>query len=496
MSSRLLVSLVGGVLVALSLPPWGWWPLAWVGVGLLAWALDGLGWRRRVLAGGAYGVGQFVIGLWWMLEFNSIGGVLVMILETLFMMAAAWSVPGLKRGGFLLTPAALVVAEFARGEVPFEGLPMAGIALGQVTGPLSGSARLGGALLVLGLAACVGTGFAAVARGRGRIGWALMVLAAAGGVLGWAAPDGGPTRDTLRIAVVQGGGPRGFRGVESDPAEVFYRHLDATELVRPPVDLVMWPEDVVDTEVPIREFEGEAALAAVAIGAKAPLIAGIVEDAGPKHFRNASVLWEPDGRLAGRYDKNHRVPFGEYVPGRSFVDNFADLSVIPRDAIPGTRAGILRPASTGPIGVVISFEVYFADRARAAVKAGGRVLLVPTNAASFTTSQVPTTEVAAAQLRAIETGRDLAQAAPTGYGALIDNNGRVLSRTTLGRRQVLHGEMRARTGQTVYTRIGDWPVLALTLLALSAFWARLPRHSEVTVPSTERPADPADPSEL
>ena len=83
---------------------------------------------------------------------------------------------------------------------------------------------------------------------------------------------------------------------------------------------------------------------------------------------------------------------------------YASASVIPRDAVAGEGPGLLR-TDAGDLGVVISFEVFFADRARAAVNAGGRVLLVPTNAASFTTSQVPAAELAAARLRAVEHGR-------------------------------------------------------------------------------------------
>ncbi len=37
-----LPSLGAGVLLALSLPPWGWWPLGLVGAALLYWRLAGL----------------------------------------------------------------------------------------------------------------------------------------------------------------------------------------------------------------------------------------------------------------------------------------------------------------------------------------------------------------------------------------------------------------------------------------------------------------------
>ncbi|MEO6121300.1 MAG: nitrilase-related carbon-nitrogen hydrolase, partial [Acidimicrobiales bacterium] len=161
--------------------------------------------------------------------------------------------------------------------------------------------------------------------------------------------------------------------------------------------------------------------------------------------------------------------FGEYIPGRDLFDRVADLSAVPRDAIAGRGTGLMRTPA-GDVGALISYEVFFADRARAAARAGGRLLLVPTNAASFKTSQVPAQEVAAARLRAVETGRDLVQAAPTGSSAVIDHRGRVLRRSTLGRRQVLEATVALRADQTVYTVIGDWPLLALAAAALCAAW--------------------------
>ncbi len=116
--------------------------------------------------------------------------------------------------------------------------------------------------------------------------------------------------------------------------------------------------------------------------------------------------------------------------------------------------------------MVISYEVFFADRARAAVRAGGQVLLVPTNASSFTTSQVPTQELAAARLRALETGRTVVQAAPTGFTAVVDPRGRVVSRTDLGPAAVLDGVVTLRDGHTVATRVGDAPVTGAAVVAL------------------------------
>jgi apolipoprotein N-acyltransferase len=162
------------------------------------------------------------------------------------------------------------------------------------------------------------------------------------------------------------------------------------------------------------------------------------------------------------------VPFGEYVPFRSLVDRVADVSDVPRDALAGTGPGVVDTA-TGRLGVLISYEVFFADRARAVVTAGGRLLLVPTNASSYTTAQVPAQELAVARLRAVETGRWVVQAAPTGYSGVVDPGGRVRARGPLGDRATLLADVRLRTGRTMAVRLGDTPVVlaAAVTLALS-----------------------------
>jgi apolipoprotein N-acyltransferase len=169
-----------------------------------------------------------------------------------------------------------------------------------------------------------------------------------------------------------------------------------------------------------------------------------------------------------RYDKVHRVPFGEYVPARGFFERIADLSAVPRDALVGTRRAVL-DTPAGRLGVVISYEVFFPDRARAAVRSGGRIVLVPTNASSYRDEQIPAQEVAVARLRAVETGRWVVQAAPTGYSAVIDHRGRVLEQGGLGGAEVLTAGVDLRTGRTLFMSLGSapWVVGACLTLLLS-----------------------------
>ncbi len=415
------------------------------------------------MAGMAFGLGFFGVGLWWMREFHVLGAALAVLIEASFVALAALLTPRGRRGTLAL-PAAVVLSEAARGLVPFGGVPLAGIALGQASGPIAGAARLGGELVVLALSVLAGVGLAQMARRR----WLLTALALGVVVgvvsLGAVSPDGGDG-SAVATAVVQGGGRRGFLGVESDPQAVFDAQLAASAGLRPPLDLVLWPEDVIDVEEPLRDTPEGRSVAEVARQTGSTVVAGVIETSSPDRFTNAAVAWSPEGEITARYDKVQRVPFGEYIPWRGLVERVVDVSAVPRDAIPGRGPGLLRTA-IGPVGVAISYEVFFSSRSRAATREGAQVLTVPTNAASFSSSQVPAQEVAAARLRAIENGRDLLQAAPTGYSAYIDHRGELLARTTLGHRQVLQRPATMRTGRTVYAALGDGPILALGGLTL------------------------------
>jgi apolipoprotein N-acyltransferase len=326
---------------------------------------------------------------------------------------------------------------------------------------------------------------AAVAR-RWRLAAALVAVPVVLAAAGLIAPAGHVVahRD---VTIVQGGGPRGFRAVDTDPGDVLRAHLAVSENIRQPVDLVLWPENTIDV-ASLDGTEEAADLAAVAQDTGATVIAGVTQDAGIDNFENVAVAWDPDGTIVDRYVKAHRVPFGEYVPLRGFLSHLVDLSVLPRDAVAGKGPGVLQTPA-GDFGVAISYEVFFGDRARDAMRSGGQALLVPTNAASFTSSQVPTQEVAAAKLRAWETGRWVLMSAPTGYGAVVDSSGRLLGRTTLSRAELLRGRAELRDGRTLYVSWGDLPVVVLALLLLAGcwWWALSRRRGDSSVPP--HPAD-------
>src|ERR687898_155650 len=379
-----------------ALPPWGWWPLAFVGIAALDRLIAEADRASRFRRGLLVGVGLYVPSLAWMIDMTAPGYVVAAIFYAALLALAA----ALRRRWLA-----------------------AGLAVAVV-----------GALAVVGVAG----------------------------------PRAEPV-DTLGVALVQGGGPQGTRASDTDEREVFERHLAASDAITTPVDLVVWPEDVVDVDDPVAETREGRELEELAHSLDAPLVVGVVEDAGPDHFRNAAVAYDAEGDIVDRYDKVHRVPFGEYVPLRSLIEPFGGDDISSRDAIVGEHpADLDTPA--GHLAVAISWEIFFGDRVREGVENGAEVVLNPTNGSSFTGTLVQTQQVATTRMRAIENDRWVLQVAPTGFSAIVGPDGTVHQRSAVSERTVLAQTVGMREGTTIYTRVGLLPAWILAVASLGLGW--------------------------
>ena len=494
------LALVLGALTVLSLPPWGVWPLAPVGLGLWLRFCNRRAerWRDRLEAAGAFWLGAYVLGLFWMTELTVPGWIAAVPVETLIMaMPASFISPnGWRRAATV--PAALLLGEAVRWRVPFGGVPMSNLALGQVEGPWLGTAVLAGPL---GVIALVGVGAVIVERVCARewraVSWPAVV--AVGVPIAALVIPSTTVDDTLAVAVVQAGGELGTN-VDTPQRSVRLRHTDtvaawldsperaaddgSTSLAGdsrgeggtgdgaadaadgPGVDLMVWSESSNSSDGPLEASPQLSELEELAHGLDAVLIANFYErTADDQRFRNATVAIDPADGLADRYDKAHLVPFGEYVPLRGLVDPFADLSLIAREAIAGEGPGVLT-TSLGDLTTVTSFEVYFSDLVRQGVRAGGSIVVNPTLASSYSTSVVPAQSLASARLRAVETGRWVLQSSTTGYSAIVSPTGEVVRRSDLRESVVLDAKAELRSGTTPAAALGSWPLLAIAAVAL------------------------------
>ena len=195
---------------------------------------------------------------------------------------------------------------------------------------------------------------------------------------------------------------------------------------------------------------------------------------GEDSNRNYAAAYDPTGEVVGEYHKHWLVPFGEYVPLRSLVARFDD-ELPGRDVEPGPASG---PAAMrtplGVLGVSISWEVFFDHRARSAIRDGGQLLLNPTNGSSYWLTVLQSQQVAASRLRAIETGRWVVQAAPTGFSAVITPSGEVVERTGVSESRVIRAVVELRRGDTLAVRTGTIPTVLAAILTMSSclLWPR------------------------
>ena len=479
--ARYFAALGSGALVAFSLPPWGWWPLAFIGIAIFARiTTSGITNKRtQFLLGTIFAFGWFAPGMCWMWFLTPPGYVIAVILFAAFHGVA--SVVGSRSMYPLVAlPLAHALAETFRFSFPFGGVPLASLAISQSASPLVGIVRIGGPLL---LTFCVlQIGFAlsqlvvAPKMKHLAVFGAIVALVVCAGMF---APKGSDTGETRTIAAVQGGGPQGTLAINTNPRDVVERHLAATRTITSTnLDMVIWPENVIDVADFYDSVE-RTEIAEQAARLNAPFVVGITEDMNARYFTNAQIVVNEDGTLGDRYDKVRRVPFGEFVPLRGLLETLgAPVDRIPRDALAGSDIAQLQVDDT-TVGVVISWEVFFSGRANEGVEAGGSLLVNPTNGSSYTGTILQTQQIASSRLRAIENGRWLVQVSPTGFSAFISPTGEVFDRTGVSEQRVLERTINLRSGRTLYSNLGDLPfiVLMVAVLGSLAFIARKRRLS-------------------
>jgi apolipoprotein N-acyltransferase len=399
---------------------------------------------------------------------------------------AALSLVTRLRGWPLWAPAVWVAQEAVRARVPFDGFTWGRLAFSQDDSPLTGWAAVGGAPLVTFLVALIGTLLAVVVVDAldvstlfGRTtaarfsGAGLGALAVALSGLALPGPPAGERE--LVVAAVQGNVPRVGLDAFAQRLAVTRNHVEATSRLAadvaagrvPAPELVVLPENTTDND-PRRDPVAAELLTTAARAVGQPILVGAVLDRDDGRLENAGLVWTPEGTVADQYVKQHLVPFGEFVPFRAQLEPlFGRLALVPRDFVPGEEPGRV---DVGDVAVsdVICFEIAYDDLVRDAVEAGGSVLVVQTNNATYGRTEQPEQQFAITRLRAVEHGRPTVVAATSGVSGIIEADGDVIARSAEFTQDVLVATVNATTRTTIATRAGALPELLLAALGLVA----------------------------
>jgi len=234
-------------------------------------------------------------------------------------------------------------------------------------------------------------------------------------------------------------------------------------------DLIIWPEtmfrwplletplDIPDHELErvhpnfpfgwLRDLHVRQKLARMSEMAGASMVIGletIEVDRSKVRTYNSAVLVRPDGVLAGRYDKLHRVPFGEYVPLADSMPWLRGLTPFGSDF--GIDAGVAAAAfsavtplnETYRFAPIICFEDTVPHLVRKVVNATTvasdegpkRVdfLVNLTNDGWFHGSSELDQHLITAAFRCVECRTPMVRAVNTGISAIIDGDGAIRRR--------------------------------------------------------------------
>lgn len=459
-------AVVGALLMWLAFPPFDVGILAFVApIPLL------LGLRRVETATGALAVGftygAVFFGL--LLSWIAVLGMVAWIPLTLWL-AAISAAFGLLVWTFRLWPPTrwwlITVGGWALWELIRSYFPWGGFPWGSVGYAAAGNPGFIGTVQWVGPSGwtvlAVGVAAGAVLIIEDSSHWRLLVdpavvvlLLVLGGLLFPPHTDG----ETVAVAIVQGGSPCPQVHCQNENQRIFERHLQLSRgIPRDTVDLVVWPENSFGSPFdPIGNPDIAQILKVEAQRLGAYMLVSGTHTVDSESFVNANVVYSPIGTQVGQYDKQHPVPFGEYVPLRDLLSFIPQLDQVPRDMIPGDEA-VVFPIRDGVLGSVISFEGAFSRNFRQEAVAGSELMVIATNESSYGPDAAASDQlIEMARVNGAAVGQDVILAAITGKSAFIESEGHVLQKTELLEETVIQADVQFRTaGATLFTRLGDW----------------------------------------
>lgn len=513
-----LFALFSGALMPLSFAPFNLAFIAPFSLAFLLLLIKGKSPKQSFMLGLLFGFGLFSWGIWWvrisLLEFGGAPlpvGIFLTLLLALYLalfyglltylMSCIRGSVYLKAGIFF--PIIGVLLEFLRGEL-FTGFPWLALGYSLTDSPIAhilfpemGAMMssfwvywLAGVLFVVftinfgkkvvankGSMDVIGNGEARGVNASLRKFLPSMIsLVVMGGVIMvttyFVADKITKNGEPLKVALLQGNIPQELKFSEEQYLNILATYFQLTAEVADRVDLIIWPETAVpalyEQEVNLGEHFRSLSKANDTM-----LMTGMFSGGGSA-IRNSLIAYSDTGRSRDqRYDKVHLVPFGEFIPFRSFLSLFGGLIEIPySDLTPGREQQAPFTIARKGAGqddllasAFICYEAVFGNELRYQGKSA-HFLINVSNDAWFGDSNGPWQHLQITRARAIELQREMVRSTNNGITALIGRDGQIKAMLPQFEQGALEVDVTPYQGATTYAKLGDlfWLIPMLLLL--------------------------------
>jgi apolipoprotein N-acyltransferase len=351
------------------------------------------------------------------------------------------------RWGITAYPLIYILMEEIRNRFPFGGFGWVRLAYTQADAPYAKIAAIGGAAALSAMVVLTALLIHFLAQKRLSLFTVLPFML----VL---IPLNVTSVGDSKVLMVQGNVPQLGLDFNSRAKAVFNNHFELTKKSLAEdsnVDFILWPENSVDVD-PFLNADVKQSLDSI----QEPLIVGAIAYKGNK-LLNTSILW--GGDLPPIYIKQHLTPFGEYIPLRSLASKISPLTDRVRNFEPG-QGSLFFEVNDAVIAPVICFELLDDQILRNAAK-GSNLLAVQTNSATFGMSAESAQQLSITRIRAIEHGRNIVSVSTTGYSAVIDHQGKILNKSSMGTAEVIRATVGLINGKTPSDKAGDWALVGV-----------------------------------
>ena len=484
-----------GALQTIAFVHTGWWWLQLLCIAVLAHRVFAASVRRAAALGLAFGAAWLAAGVWWLfISMHRYGNlpawmaalaVLALALALALYLALAMAAAARWRSGsagrdVACFAAAWLLAELARTWL-FTGFPWLVSGYAHVDSPLAVLAPWVG---VLGIGAAVAALAALWAHAASqRVATAASVLALA--LAAWIGPSSySQAGATLSVTLLQTNVPQDEKFmVEQLPTTL--RSL-AADVAAASGQLVVAPETAVPLLPSQLDELAPGYLAALAERFATPqraLMVGVPLGDYDRGYSNSVLGFTAEQAAPYRYDKQHLVPFGEFIP--TGFRWFTTLLNIPLgDFMRGARDPPSFAFAGERIAPNICYEDLYGDELalRFADEASAPTVFANlSNIGWFGDTIAIDQHLNISRMRTLEFQRPMLRATNTGATAVIDHRARVLAQLAPFTRGALDAQVQGRRGSTPYawwaSRAGLWPYLALGLSGCAAgAWRRRARH--------------------